>query len=328
VYEADEAALDEIDDDPEALDELHGLWNGLRVRTGIHTGDAGIVFDEVTKGYDYYGPMVNAAARVEATACGGQIHATAATIRALSDPNPAAVTFAAIGARELRGVSDPMELYQVIPKSLCNRTFVSGKAKKADLYIGDDNGSMRKVQSGTLKRGGVSGNASVPPGSGDISDDTMSRASRLSSQSRGLKGAADDGPEVELFVLSAALALRMFPKRQQLDMARSMATAWRLPAAELTRCSTPEDYLTFVGRRVATRVQKAVQVVFQQQQAQPGPRHVATKDPIRSTPSHSTPLGDGVIVQAPDILCGSVHSNVDATGTAYPGAIDVGPVDV
>jgi adenylate cyclase len=31
------------------------LWNGLRVRVGIHHGVGDIVFDEVARGYDYYG---------------------------------------------------------------------------------------------------------------------------------------------------------------------------------------------------------------------------------------------------------------------------------
>lgn len=69
VYESQtDEELEEIDDDPDALDDLHPLFNGLRVRIGMHTGTPDVVFDEVTKGYDYYGPPVNIAARVEATA--------------------------------------------------------------------------------------------------------------------------------------------------------------------------------------------------------------------------------------------------------------------
>ena len=32
----------------------HDLWNGLRVRIGIHFGRGDITYDTVTKGYDYY----------------------------------------------------------------------------------------------------------------------------------------------------------------------------------------------------------------------------------------------------------------------------------
>jgi class 3 adenylate cyclase len=233
VYEADEAALDEIDDDPEALDELHGLWNGLRVRTGIHTGEADIVFDEVAKGYDYYGPMVNAAARVEATACGGQIHATAATIHALTTAQTQVdAEIVAVGTHELRGVPDPTELYDVIPKSLRNRVFSPASQRTHDTVTEQL--------------------ANRPSPAGSTRSFTSTRS--------GATGAAvGEGPEVELFVLSVALALRMFKKRQRLGMARAIATAWRVPSEEMAQCVTPEEYLACVGRRVATRVQKALE---------------------------------------------------------------------
>ena len=38
-------------------------WRGLRVRIGLHYGKGDIAFDEVAKGYDYYGSVVNAASR-------------------------------------------------------------------------------------------------------------------------------------------------------------------------------------------------------------------------------------------------------------------------
>lgn len=64
----------------EDLAPLHPLWNGLRVRIGLHTGEPDCVFDPVSKGYDYYGPDVNVAARVEGLAQGGQILATESVV--------------------------------------------------------------------------------------------------------------------------------------------------------------------------------------------------------------------------------------------------------
>ena len=47
--------------------------DALRVRVGIHyCTDATAVYDSVHSRFDYYGPSVNCAARVEAAACGGQ----------------------------------------------------------------------------------------------------------------------------------------------------------------------------------------------------------------------------------------------------------------
>ena len=48
-------------------------WNGLRVRVGIHCGYGEIRYDPVTKRYDYYGTVVNTAARIESVCHGGQI---------------------------------------------------------------------------------------------------------------------------------------------------------------------------------------------------------------------------------------------------------------
>ena len=49
------------------------LWNGVRVRCGLHYGICDIKYDPITKGYDYYGPPINTAARIESVCHGGQI---------------------------------------------------------------------------------------------------------------------------------------------------------------------------------------------------------------------------------------------------------------
>ena len=48
-------------------------WRGLRVRVGVHFGMGEIQLDSTTKGYDYYGTVVNTAARINGTAHGGQV---------------------------------------------------------------------------------------------------------------------------------------------------------------------------------------------------------------------------------------------------------------
>ena len=58
-------------------------WNGLRVRVGVHYGDGSIRFDPVSKGYDYYGTVVNTAARIESVCHGGQIGLSKETVDAL-----------------------------------------------------------------------------------------------------------------------------------------------------------------------------------------------------------------------------------------------------
>ncbi|CBH16851.1 expression site-associated gene 4 (ESAG4) protein, putative [Trypanosoma brucei gambiense DAL972] len=94
-------------------DVYRKLWNGLRVRVGVHTGLCDIRHDEVTKGYDYYGHTSNMAARTESAANGGQILLTRATYLSLSTAEREQLDVTALSAVPLRGVPDPVEMYQV-----------------------------------------------------------------------------------------------------------------------------------------------------------------------------------------------------------------------
>ena len=52
------------------------VQRGLRVRMGIHWGSPSCERDPITRRMDYYGPMVNRAARINASADGGQLMAS------------------------------------------------------------------------------------------------------------------------------------------------------------------------------------------------------------------------------------------------------------
>ena len=84
----------------------------MRVRVGLHYGKAQIMYDEVTKGYDYYGNLVNAAARVESVAHGGQIVVTDSLYWAVQ-ASDLRYTSMDLGLQQLRGLSGPLQLYQV-----------------------------------------------------------------------------------------------------------------------------------------------------------------------------------------------------------------------
>jgi predicted ATPase len=77
--------------------------SGLRVRMGVHTGEA------AERDGDYFGPTVNRAARIMALAHGGQILLS----RAVADLVPEMDTLD-LGEYQLRGLPRPERLYQVI----------------------------------------------------------------------------------------------------------------------------------------------------------------------------------------------------------------------
>ena len=83
------------------------------MRIGINTGWGNIKFDEVTKGFDYYGTVSNVAARTESCAHGGQIVATKSAMDAMNAALRDTLSVDPLGPQPLRGVSEPVELFQV-----------------------------------------------------------------------------------------------------------------------------------------------------------------------------------------------------------------------
>ncbi|CAJ1012808.1 putative Adenylate and Guanylate cyclase catalytic domain/Domain (DUF1935) [Leishmania naiffi] len=98
-------------------------WSGLRVRAGIHCGLVEVHLDKVTKGYDYYGNVVNTAARTESISCGGQVICTSSVVDALTEEEQNTVQFVPLGPHQLRGVTAPIEMYEL--RTVPSRIFLS-----------------------------------------------------------------------------------------------------------------------------------------------------------------------------------------------------------
>ncbi len=81
--------------------------SGLRVRIGVHTGEA------VERDGDYFGPTVNRAARIMGLAHGGQILLSAATVILAQ-----VFDTVELGEYQLRGLARPERLYQVVQAGL------------------------------------------------------------------------------------------------------------------------------------------------------------------------------------------------------------------
>jgi adenylate cyclase len=72
----------ECDDGREVLDAYGDrIHRGLSVRMGIHWGTPVWERDPITRRMDYFGPMVNKAARINASADGGQIMASSDVLK-------------------------------------------------------------------------------------------------------------------------------------------------------------------------------------------------------------------------------------------------------
>ena len=81
--------------------------SGLRVRMGLHTGEA------VERDGDYFGPTVNRAARIMGLAHGGQILLSAATVILAQG-----LDTVELGEYQLRGLTRPERLHQVVKPGL------------------------------------------------------------------------------------------------------------------------------------------------------------------------------------------------------------------
>ena len=84
----------------------------VRVRVGIHSGNPTL------NNGNYIGMAVHTAARVCAAAHGGQILVSGATRKAARGSTPNAVRYRSLGEYRLRGLPEPVPLFQVAAKGL------------------------------------------------------------------------------------------------------------------------------------------------------------------------------------------------------------------
>ncbi len=93
----------------------------LRIRVGAHAGEAEYHASAGTLEGDYFGPPVNATARIMSAAWGGQILLTPEVTQ--SSPLPAQATLLDLGEHLLKNVSAPQKLYQLVHPDLSRQDF-------------------------------------------------------------------------------------------------------------------------------------------------------------------------------------------------------------
>lgn len=87
--------------------EVFDVIGALRVRVGLHTGHAELRDD------DYFGPVLNRAARLMACAAGGQTLCTSVTATLVVDELPSDAKLIDLGEHVLRDLSQPERVFQV-----------------------------------------------------------------------------------------------------------------------------------------------------------------------------------------------------------------------
>jgi adenylate cyclase len=97
------------------------LFCGLRLRIGIEVTTPFVVFDDVSKGYDYYGNGVNTAARINHACPAGTTLISRSIYDALSADVRDDYLVGEVGHYELRGLKEPLHMYISVPKNLSAR---------------------------------------------------------------------------------------------------------------------------------------------------------------------------------------------------------------
>jgi class 3 adenylate cyclase len=90
------------------------LWATLRpisIRAALHTGEAEL------RERDYYGQTVNRCARLRSLSRGGQTLVSAATRELAREGLPETLTFTDLGEHQLKDMSEPERVYEVVPRT-------------------------------------------------------------------------------------------------------------------------------------------------------------------------------------------------------------------
>eukprot|EP00667_Euglena_gracilis_P002452 EG_transcript_2454 len=103
------------------------VWNGLRVRIGMHFGVPEWVVDRKRGRVDFFGPAVHVAAHVESRASGGQTLVTEDLYKRIPSDAIGDYQFSSIGPQYFKGVARAVEVFSVLPQSLSNRRFAELK---------------------------------------------------------------------------------------------------------------------------------------------------------------------------------------------------------
>eukprot|EP00760_Papus_ankaliazontas_P020926 PhM_4_TR18611/c0_g1_i1/m.83758 len=151
-------------------DDNPDVWNGIRVRIGVHhCTNVTVKFDPVHQRYDYFGGDVNLTGRVEGSGRGGMVQMTKESLHVLEKhPDYANLVEGSLVIKlaqrdvEVQGVEDPVTFFSVMPEELAARVFQglevaattmdfdthsnqSNQSSRSTFYGGGGNGPLKKL---------------------------------------------------------------------------------------------------------------------------------------------------------------------------------------
>ncbi|EPY25002.1 receptor-type adenylate cyclase A [Strigomonas culicis] len=221
-------------------EERQALWNGLRVRIGIHTGLADIREDETTHGFDYYGDTSNLAARTEAIGNGGQVLLTDAAWYALSETERASLTVKDLGLQALRGVPHPVNMFQL--ECVPGRQFADLRTE-LEVVLPDEMLAPEENNANS------SANASLS----DMNNSSAANAARASVGTAGSNSIAH-------FAVASVLVscFSAYPPARRVKELQPLLDRWNVTAVPRGRDVTADDYCRALIHRLAAKIGSVV----------------------------------------------------------------------
>jgi class 3 adenylate cyclase len=133
----------------------NGIWNGLKVRIGVHQCfDVEPKFEPLHNYWDYYGNDVNVSARVESKARGGEICMMESTWRTVMNDaqfdeilGESVECYPVARNADLKGVDGNYTIYSLVPMSLKDRKFPPLEGHEDDFDQECDTGELSSTAS-------------------------------------------------------------------------------------------------------------------------------------------------------------------------------------
>ena len=111
----------ELLETPACAKDASGEWAGIRIRIGVNYGEVTVERNETTGRVDYFGPLVNRAARLESACIAGSVCIMDETLSHMAASTSTRLEQIKMGGVTLKGIDQPINVTALLPKSMPNR---------------------------------------------------------------------------------------------------------------------------------------------------------------------------------------------------------------